>query len=499
MTLARIARPLLLAAVSTGAAAAQETLYDLDLPQGANRAVPRLVSADGETIIGVHDGGGTTQRSFLWTPQSGAVDMGVLAGAPTLFAPFGEGPAGLSDDASVIAGTASRPTGELFAYRHAGGAATELGNLGVDFALASAISGDGDVIVGTSSPSTLTFRAFRWTAGGGMQDLGVVGSFTESRAFGVNGDGSVVVGRLLGGPGPAEAFRWTAQTGIVPLGSLMGLGSFATAVSADGEVVVGFSTTASGGPFEAFRWTAQTGMVGLGALPGLSETRALDVDADGSVIVGLARDPSDPLSDVAFRWTESGGIELLEVGGVSPRLYPGGMLSEDGSVVAGYVDGAPGAFTGVRYETGAGAVGQDVGAAVAPNSTGAFGRITGTGSLIASENNLRLSVDSLPAFATCIFVVGSDLRAVPLPVGAGALLVVGSVGRYAVPGTPPTFLVTGPDGRAQTNVDLSALPIGAGAGVPVMAGETWYFQAWHREDPSAGGANLTNALGVSFL
>ena len=96
-------------------------------------------------------------------------------------------------------------------------------------------------------------------------------------------------------------------------------------------------------------------------------------------------------------------------------------------------------------------------------------------------------------------MVGSDLRAVPLPVGGGALLVIGFVGRYAFPGTPPMFLLTDPSGRAQINVDLSALPIGSGAGMSVLAGETWYFQAWHRDDPASGGANLTNALGVSFL
>jgi len=75
-------------------------------------------------------------------------------------------------------------------------------------------------------------------------------------------------------------------------------------VSADGSTVVGYSISASG--TEAFRWTLSGGMVGLGDLPGSSfESKANAVSADGSTIVGIGISASGP---EAFRWTLSGGM-----------------------------------------------------------------------------------------------------------------------------------------------------------------------------------------------
>ena len=205
----------------------------------------------------------------------------------------------------------------------------------------AAVSGDGSVVVGSHIVLGAANQAFRWTAGGSFETLsGFPGGpvVLSSAAFDASVDGSVVVG----GANTAVddvAFRWTQATGMVGLGDLPGGRTRSTAfgVSADGAVVVGEGYSADDRP-EAFRWT-QAGMVGLGRLPIAERSIARRVSADGSTVVGVnawsAPGPMDPHSQ-AFRWTQAEGMRSL-------GDLPGGVLlnealdvSADGSVVVGW-------------------------------------------------------------------------------------------------------------------------------------------------------------------
>ena len=145
---------------------------------------------------------------------------------------------------------------------------------------------DNGVVVGTARNAAGLFRAFRWTASDGMQDLGTLGG-RESWAYGVSADGRVVVGSTLNAAGQRRAFRW--QNGVMQdLGTLpSGNGSWAWCVSADGGVVVGVAYNAAW-QWRAFRWTASGGMQDLGTLPGGGGSWAYGVSADGAVVVGWA-------------------------------------------------------------------------------------------------------------------------------------------------------------------------------------------------------------------
>jgi probable HAF family extracellular repeat protein len=86
-----------------------------------------------------------------------------------------------------------------------------------------------------------------------MQDLGTLGG-GESRAFGVSADGSVVVGWANW-----RAFRWTAASGMEDLNityaHLLTNGSElleARAISPDGRYIVGQGYNAATGRREAF-------------------------------------------------------------------------------------------------------------------------------------------------------------------------------------------------------------------------------------------------------
>ena len=211
-----------------------------------------------------------------------------------------------------------------------------LGTLpGYHSSYAYAVSADGSVVVGWALNDANQQRAFRWTASGGMQDLGTLGGYW-SAAWDVSADVSVVVGGAQNAAGHDRAFRWTASGGMQALGTLPGgYHSEAFGVSADGSVVVGWAQNAAW-QWRAFRW--QNGvMQGLGTLGG-NESLAWGVSADGSVVVGWAENAARQWR--AFRWTASGGMEnlnttyasLLTDGSVLVRAF---AISPDGRYIVG--------------------------------------------------------------------------------------------------------------------------------------------------------------------
>jgi probable HAF family extracellular repeat protein len=275
------------------------------LPGGSfSRSFALGVSADGSVVVGESSSVNSPAEAFRWTQGTGMVGLGFLPGGG--------------------------PSANLNAGSNALG-----------------ISADGSVVVGYSNIPNVNggYEAFRWTQATGMVGLGdLPGGIFDSKATGVSADGSVVVGNGTGFYG--TAFRWTQATGMVGLGYLLGGGyyaaSSASGVSANGSVVVGNSTSANGiealGWQEAFRWTQGTGMVGLGDLPGgIFWSSAINVSADGSVVVGQS---SGAYGYEAFRWTqETGmvGLGFLPVGGFSVSAATG--VSADGSVIVGYSRG----------------------------------------------------------------------------------------------------------------------------------------------------------------
>ncbi len=160
----------------------------------------------------------------------------------------------------------------------------------------------------------------------------------RSYANAVSADGSVVVGVSHSHFGQ-EAFRWTAEDGMQGLGYLPGeLWSQAIEVSANGLVVVGTSDTPEGSQGEAFRWTESSGMVGIGALSNewFFQSQGKAVSADGSVVVGVSMNPSG--DDEAFRWTESTGMEGIgDLPGGDFYSWAYGV-SADNSVIVGVSD-----------------------------------------------------------------------------------------------------------------------------------------------------------------
>jgi probable HAF family extracellular repeat protein len=92
---------------------------------------------------------------------------------------------------------------------------------------------DGSVVVGNG-----LWQTFRWV-NGVVEDITPLLSNSGAVASGISADGSVLVGTIGNYSSPWRAFRWTATEGVQFLGTLGGRGSVARGVSADGSVVVG--------------------------------------------------------------------------------------------------------------------------------------------------------------------------------------------------------------------------------------------------------------------
>jgi probable HAF family extracellular repeat protein len=272
------------------------------------------VSADGSTIVGRDEQPDNVQG--FWTRTIGMIGAGsptsefnaVTANGSTAAGRFNDAPASAGE--VLLAGTWTA-NGE--GWHALSGALPDSNAFG--------ISDDGSVVVGVNEN-----HAFRWTAVGGLIDIGPIGRVpTHSIARDVSADGSVVVGD--GGPSEeAHAFRWTTGNGIEFLaGPDPTLSSFAYATNADGSVIVGQL-----GFQHAFIWDSAHGMrdlqtvllndFGAANLNGWTLERAFGVSADGRTIVGDGRSPSG--NTEAWIATLPGSPAAIPL----PAALPAGLL-----------------------------------------------------------------------------------------------------------------------------------------------------------------------------
>lgn len=316
---------------------------------GGESSVAGGISADGRAVVGTSPVIRRIGNAYRWA--GGAMtDLGTPDSMSSA--------SGVSSDGAVVVGTDTKSR-HAFRWTQASGM-VDLGSLGDSTSQAYGVSADGAVVVGTSgafpdprNPSgNLYGHAFRCTESGGMIDLGAAGGLGSS-ATAVSGDGAVVVGITNNITG-SQAFRWTDIGGMVNLGTLGGPYSAAFGVSGDGSVVVGEADVADG-TSHAFRWTASDGMVDLGtfsdpAWVDFKIATASGVSSDGRVVVGTARTVAGQIQ--AFRWTQATGMQpirdwLRDYGVTVPddvTFLDASATNQDGSIVVGQLGNNSHAF-----------------------------------------------------------------------------------------------------------------------------------------------------------
>ncbi|GAA1971465.1 hypothetical protein GCM10009776_37950 [Microbacterium deminutum] len=248
-----------------------------------------------------------------------------------------------------VTGTSDTSNEAAHAFRWtSSGGMQDLGTLDIGGSSGTAINELGQVIGVSLFPDPDTGQdvprqhAFRWTAAGGMQDLGTLGG-GSTEATAINNRGQVVGSSYLSN-GHHHAFLWTPTRGIRDLGTLGGANSSAIGINDLGQITG--SADKADGNTHAFRWTPTGGMQDLGTLGG-SFSEGTGINASGQVIGNAwgGRDGTE-----GFLWTSSGGMRAL-------GFWPA-AINTRGQVV-GYSPGAE-AGVAVRWTASAGSQGVDV-------------------------------------------------------------------------------------------------------------------------------------------
>jgi probable HAF family extracellular repeat protein len=304
---------------------ASEGMRDLGVLPGCTASYGLGINDDGLTVVGDSAAVVGDSRAFRWSAATGMQELGALPGATWVSA------CGVSGDGSSVVGycfTSDGPTrGFLWT---SGGGMIDIGAWpgGYD-SFASAISADGSTVVGSATDAEGGGGGFRWTAGGGMEDIGSLsqGPLRFSAGSAVSHDGSVVAGMsyLADGDSSAcpRAVRWTAAGGMQNLGVLSGTtGSWADAISGDGSVVAGPCVGDDWSPRRAFIWTAETGMVDLNNrlaslgvdMTGWTLTDVRGLSADGSSLTGWGVFNGEERAWLVTALPEPASLALLAIG-----------------------------------------------------------------------------------------------------------------------------------------------------------------------------------------
>ncbi|MCB9908625.1 MAG: S8 family serine peptidase, partial [Planctomycetes bacterium] len=129
-----------------------------------------------------------------------------------------------------------------------------------------------------------------------------------------------------------------------------------------------------------------------------------------------------------------------------------------------------------------------------PNSLSLSSTLTATGSDRVAVNSLTLHATNMPFNQFGYFITGASQGPAIVPPGSqGNFCLGGALGRYNL---ASQIFYTGASGNFDLTIDLNSMPTTPVQAV--LAGQTWQFQAWHRDQNPSNTSNFTNGLSVLF-
>jgi probable HAF family extracellular repeat protein len=275
-------------------------------PLTLNGARCRVTGIDSGAAVGACFTSDGAARAFVWTEETGVVDIGTLGGSSA-----GAG----AIDRGRVAGS-SNISGDLESHAFkwtAESGMLDLGTLGGPFAGASSISEGG--VVGESATSEGDVHAFLWTASTGMIDLPRLRGGVESSAAEIDGD--LIAGWSTTDVPGRRPVAWRTNGELIDLvdepielGGIFVRGD-GQATAVRNGLVVGHRRISPSEESRAFAWREERGLIDLGLVPGSSESFALDTD--GELVVGQLSGVGGPagFTTRAFVWTVEGGMRAI--------------------------------------------------------------------------------------------------------------------------------------------------------------------------------------------
>lgn len=315
-------------------------------------AIVLSISADGRTAAGQLPG---NYEPFRWTARSGVVPLGrstmdKLGHRSGMVGISADGKAVsatiLSDDGTYS--TAGRWTEAEGWKMLASPGPIDIGFVDGENCSAFAISADGKTVAGLYwvGNDSWKARAMRWTAAGGMIDMGSSGY--NSRINATSADGRV----LAGWDEDPRSRNWRATVwvdGVMTTLDDSGWFTEVTAVNRAGTILVGqtpdpanrMAMTATMWQWNGSSWV-KSFLGNMPKKPGVqASSRPLGVSDDGSVVVGQNNPDAGKPTSEGFIWTPAGGMvkaaDWAAAGGVA--IAPGwpviaaSAVSPDGKVI----------------------------------------------------------------------------------------------------------------------------------------------------------------------
>ena len=398
-------------------------------------AVGLAVSSTGSEVLGGDlNGGFLWERGFGWAPIAGPGQR-----VPRLLS---------GDGLRVVARTEFGTNGTPYIWDRVTDSISELELTALaEAATVGAVDETGSRVVGDTIIGGAV-RATIWDADGDATLLEALGSGLQSTARGVSTDGQWVVGSRFVGD-VWIPFRWSESGGIQDLPRTAPLGPdvvhFADFVSDSGDFVIGTRIGFLDPPETAVQsFVSSPASTGLTFRAFILSTEDIDV-GEGAFVLDMTAD--------ARRFLVTSGLGTF-------------WLDLDALISLDYC--GPGV----------------------PNSTGQRGSMLVLGSNEAAQRSLYLRATNLPPGQTVLPLCSRTQGFFPMVGGSlGTLCVGGVIGRFDL-GTSDS------SGVYQVQADGRLLPEG-GMLVPVLAGQSWNFQVWHRD--VGGVSNLTNGAFVSFI